>query len=71
MEFQQFLQLLWTRYGLIIGHRQAGAYIGPESDQKSFEENARRLEMRLGSLGLLHRLSDACAYVANPFGGDR
>jgi hypothetical protein len=71
MEFQQFLHLLWTRYGLIIGHRQAGAFIGLDSDQRAFEENARRLEMRLSSLGLLRRLSDACAYVENPFGGRR
>jgi hypothetical protein len=69
MEFQQFLQLLWERYSLVIGHRQANHYIGAASDQRAFEENARRLEMRLASLGLLHRLSDACAYVENPFGG--
>ncbi len=33
------------------------------------EENAKRLELRLISLGLLRRLSDACAYVMNPFTG--
>lgn len=71
MEFQHFLQLLWERYSLIVGHRQAAEYVGPDSDQRAFEENAKRLEMRLASLGLLHRLSDACAYVENPFGGSR
>ena len=72
LEFQQFLQLLYDRYGLIIGHRQAGTFIDQgQSDQKSFEDNARRLEMRLSSLGLLRRLSDACAYVENPFARDR
>jgi hypothetical protein len=69
MEFQQFLETLYGRYSLIIGHRQANDLIGADSDRRAFEENARRLEMRLGSLGLLRRLSDACAYVENPFGG--
>lgn len=68
MEFQDFLGVLFERYGFVIGHRQAGSYIDEgQSDQKAFEDNARRLEMRLASLGLLRRLSDACAYVENPF----
>jgi hypothetical protein len=68
MEFQGFLQALYDRYGFIIGHRQATAYIEQgQADQKAFEDNALRLEMRLASLGLLHRLSDACAYVHNPY----
>jgi len=37
-------------------------------DQSAFRTNARRLEQRLTSLGMLNRLSDACAYVKNPFG---
>lgn len=72
MEFQKFLSVLFDRYGFVIGHRQATDYIGSGvSDQKSFEDNARRLEQRLVSLGLLRRLSDACAYVENPFAGER
>lgn len=68
MEFQQFLAILHDRYGFIIGHRQAGLFIAQaQSDQKSFEDNARRLELRLSSLGLLRRLSDACAYIENPY----
>jgi hypothetical protein len=68
MEFQQFLHVLHDRYSFVIGHRQAMAYIEEgHSDQKAFEDNARRLEMRLASLGLLKRLSDACAYVENPY----
>jgi hypothetical protein len=67
MEFQQFLSALHERYGFVIGHRQAGTFIDQgQSDQKSFEDNARRLELRLASLGLLRRLSDACAYIENP-----
>jgi hypothetical protein len=70
-EFQEFLEILNERYGLVIGHRQAASYIGAMADQRAFEQNAKRLEMRLSSLGLLKRLSDSCAYVENPFGGCR
>ncbi len=38
-----------------------------EFDKKAFQANSRRLEQRLGSLGLLRRLSDGCAYVVNPY----
>jgi len=70
MEFQQFLARLHERYGLVMGHHQAADLIDTgKADQKAFEENAKRLEMRLGSMGLLRRLSDACAYVVNPFSG--
>jgi len=72
MEFQQFLSVLHERYGFVIGHRHSAAFIGQgQSDQKSFEDNARRLEMRLGSVGLLRRLSDACAYIENPYARER
>ena len=72
MEFQQFLAVLQERYGFVIGHRQAGVFIDQgQSDQRSFEDNARRLELRLASLGLLRRLSDACAYIENPYARDR
>ena len=68
LEFQGFLRLIYERYGFIVGHRQAADYVAHgQSDQKAFEDNARRLELRLASLGLLKRLSDACAYVENPF----
>jgi hypothetical protein len=67
-EFQHFLHLIHERYGFIVGHRQATDYVRHgQSDQTAFEDNARRLELRLASLGLLRRLSDACAYVENPF----
>ena len=68
MEFQEFLHVLHQRYGMVIGHHQATAYIDRGvCDQKTFEDNAKRLEQRLASLGLLRRLSDACAYIENPF----
>ena len=72
MEFQTFLQELYMRYGLVIGHHQAESIslIGSrKGDLQAFRDNCQRLEMRLVSLGLLKRLSDACAYVINPFRG--
>ena len=68
MELNQFLSLLWHRYALIFGDREAEAMLPKdEFDKKAFQANARRLEQRLASLGLLKRLSDGCAYVINPY----
>jgi hypothetical protein len=68
MEFKEFLCLLFDRYGLVFGDREAERVLPRESfDGKAFQSNAQRLERRLGSLGVLRRLSDACAYVQNPF----
>lgn len=68
MELNEFLQRLADRYGLIIGDRQAEQVLAKEMfDKKVFQANARRLEERLGSLGVLRRLSDGCAYVENPY----
>ena len=68
MELHQFLALLWDRYALIFGDREAEVVLPKaEFDKKSFQANARRLEYRLASLGLLKRLSDGCAYVLNPY----
>lgn len=70
MELNKFLEELYNRYGLVIGYIQAEdtSLIGSnKGDIQAFRENAHRLEMRLVSLGLLKRLSDACAYVLNPY----
>lgn len=68
MELNQFLSLLWERYSLIFGDREAESVLSKdEFDKKAFQANARRLEQRLASLGLLKRLSDGCAYVINPY----
>jgi hypothetical protein len=69
MELNDFLALLFARYGLIFGEREAEQVLPRDDfDKKSFQANARRLEQRLGSLGMLRRLSDGCAYVENPYG---
>ena len=68
MEFRDFLSLIHSRYGLVIGDIQARDIIDRgDADHKDFSENSRRLEDRLASMGLLKRLSDSCAYVENPF----
>jgi hypothetical protein len=68
MELGEFLQRIFDRYGFVIGDRQAETVLPTELfDKKAFQANAKRLEERLGSLGLLKRLSDGCAYVANPY----
>ena len=67
MELHQFLNLMWTRYGLVFGDKEAETIMPSDVfDKKSFQSNARRLEQRLTSLGLVKRLSDGCAYVLNP-----
>lgn len=68
MEFKEFLQRLYVRYGIVIGKREASQSLEKgEFDNKVFQLNAERLEQRLSSLGMLRRLSDACAYVLNPY----
>jgi len=68
MEYTEFLAHLFAKYGLVIGDGEAERVLpADEFDRKAFQANARRLEQRLASLGLLRRLSDACAYVENPY----
>ena len=68
IELNQFLERLHARYGLVFSDKQAEQVL-PKGDfeKKAFQANSRRLEQRLGSLGLLKRLSDGCAYVVNPY----
>jgi hypothetical protein len=71
MEFQEFLAKLYETYGFVIGEKQAQSFIDSgEADREDFTANALRLERRLASIGLLKRLSDACAYVQNPFAAE-
>jgi hypothetical protein len=67
-ELHQFLERLYTRYGIVFSDKQAEQVLPKgEFEKKAFQANARRLEQRLGSLGVLKRLSDGCAYVVNPY----
>lgn len=67
MDYRALLQRLYERYGLVIGENEAKLALDPDDyDEKAFEANSARLERRLRTLGMLRRLSDACAYVENP-----
>ncbi len=67
MEYKEFLDKLFNRYGFVFGEREAERVLPHEDfEKKSFQTNSQRLEQRLSSLGMLRRLSDACAYVQNP-----
>ncbi len=67
-ELHQFLERLHTRYGIVFSDKQAEQVLPKgEFEKKTFQANCRRLEQRLGSLGVLKRLSDGCAYVVNPY----
>ena len=71
IELHQFLERLHRRYGIIFSDKEAEQVLPKgEFDKKVFQANSRRLEQRLGSLGLLRRLSDGCAYVVNPYCGE-
>ena len=65
MELKTFLDLLYQRYGIVV-IRPEGELVDPDlelADTAAYNDNLRRLEERLTSLGLAERLSDSCAYV--------
>ena len=67
-EYHRFLAMLYDKYRIVIGVAEAErAYGQLPTDERALANNAGRLEQRLRTLGLLHRLSDDCAYVTNPF----
>ena len=67
-EYHRFLAKLYDQFRLVIGASEAERAFGSlPTDQNAFMQNTQRLEQRLRTLGLLHRLSDDCAYVQNPF----
>ena len=70
---EEFLDILFLRYGLVFGSRQQDAVqkLGRDALAKAvggaaFRNNQTRLEARLKSMGMLRRLSDSQAYVINP-----
>ena len=71
--FEEFLDRLFERYGIVVGPRQqealkAAGYveISEAVTGQAFRHNQVRLESRLKSMGMLRRLSDSQAYVLNP-----
>ena len=68
IDLQRFLEKVYLRYDIVFGEKEAERVLSKDDfDKKSFQKNARRLEQRLSSLGLLRRLSDGCAYIINPY----
>jgi hypothetical protein len=74
---EEFLDKLFSRYGVVIGPRQqqgleqAGyADFGKMVSSQAFRNNQMRIESRLKSMGMLRRLSDSQAYVLNPLKPD-
>lgn len=66
MEFESFLKMLWDRYRIVAGS-EVGRTAFETANYGHFKANQRLLEERLRVLGLVHRLSDDCAFVHNPF----
>lgn len=66
MEFEAFLRKLWERYGIVVGS-EVSRDAFEAANYAHFKANQRLLEERLRVLGLVHRLSDDCAFVHNPF----
>jgi hypothetical protein len=66
LEFEIFLRKLWDRYGIVVGS-EVGRDAFEAANYGHFKANQRLLEERLRVLGLVHRLSDDCAFVHNPF----
>lgn len=67
MELKEFLLTVFNRYHLIFGPNEANlARDSSDFEATVFEKNARRLEERLKSMGMLNRLSDGVAFVENP-----
>ena len=67
-EYHLFLAKLYDRFCIVVSAPEAeSAFSKLPTDKNAFDQNTQRLEHRLRALGLLHRLSDDCAYVTNPF----
>ena len=66
VEFESFLDLIWRRYGFVVG-TEAARVEYPQGNYEHFKTNQRLFEDRLRILGLSKRLSDDCGFVINPF----
>lgn len=65
---ESFLSRIYERYGIIIGPNEAAkAFTKRAFDPFPFEENMKIFERRLMGLGYVKRLSDDCAFMANPY----
>lgn len=68
MEESELLNTLFDRYHIIVTAEHASSSLPKEVVEAShFQKNHERFTRRLTALGLATRLSDACAYVENPY----
>lgn len=68
-EESAFLRRIHARYRMVIGQLEArDEVISYLFDEADFKKNRERLAQHLISMGLAHRMSDACTYVLNPMG---
>lgn len=70
MSFQQFKQVLYKRYNVVIGEYEAqvsGIYEREKINLRSFKQNETQLRSKLRKNGLLEEYSDATALIKNPY----
>jgi hypothetical protein len=70
MEFAEFLNHIYNKYGFIIGEEQArtsGLYETSKLNISYFQKNEQALREKLKSNGLLVEYSDATAMIRNPY----
>lgn len=69
MEFSDFLELLYKKFGFVIGQKQArdsGLYDKANLNISYFQNNESALREKLKNNGLLIEYSDATAMIKNP-----
>lgn len=70
VEFSEFLSLIYTKYGFVIGEEQAkisGLYEQSRLNISYFQRNENALREKLKKNGLLIEYSDATAMIKNPY----
>lgn len=69
-EFSEFLELLYQKYGIVIGEdqaRESNLYEESNLNIRYFQKNEQALREKLRKNGLLIEFSDATAMIQNPF----
>jgi hypothetical protein len=70
IEFSDFLEILYTKYGFIIGEiqaRKSGLYERSKLNISYYQKNENALREKLKKNGLLVEYSDATAMIKNPY----
>ncbi|OAX50850.1 hypothetical protein gpAD87_21835 [Paenibacillus sp. AD87] len=70
MEYNDFLNVLYQDYGIVIGESEAkvsGQYEKSRLNIRYFQDNEKALREKLRHNGLLIEFSDATAMIQNPY----